>query len=124
GVQYASSIFPDQTAAGLVQLRALLGGVHDPEILALDDDALIDATLAPLVDALRITGAPVHAAVTRLPAAIPQYELGHLALRARFEALAAARGGLHFAGDALHGVGVTAVAARAQTVAQDIAASG
>lgn len=124
GVQYASSIFPGQTAAGLVQLRALLGGVHDPEILALDDDALIDATLAPLVDALRITGAPIHAAVTRLPAAIPQYELGHLALRQRFEDLAAARGGLHFAGDALHGVGVTAVAARAEAVAQDIAKSG
>jgi oxygen-dependent protoporphyrinogen oxidase len=124
GVQYASSIFPGQTAAGLVQLRALLGGVHDPEILALDDDALIDATLAPLVDALRITGVPVHAAVTRLPAAIPQYELGHLALRQRFEDLAAARGGLYFAGDALHGVGVTAVAARAQAVARDIVASG
>lgn len=121
GVQYASSIFPGQTAKGLVQLRILMGGVQDPSLLALGDDALLAEAWNPLVAPLQLCGEPVHTAVTRLSQAIPQYDLGHLARRAQFEQAAQRLGGLHLGGDALHGVGVTAVLARAQVTAQALA---
>lgn len=121
GVQYASSIFPGQTAKGLVQLRVLMGGVHDPDLLALPDQAIVAAAWEPLVEPLHIRGEAVHTEVTRLPQAIPQYDLGHLARREEFAQAAARLGGLHLGGDALHGVGVTAVLARALATARSLA---
>jgi len=121
GVQYASSIFPGQTAKGLVQLRILMGGVHDQDLLNLQDPAIAAAAWEPLVEPLQIHGEAIHTEVTRLPHAIPQYDLGHLERRAEFEQVAAKLGGLHLGGDALHGVGVTAVLARAQATARALA---
>ena len=85
------------------------------------DQAIVAAAWNPLVEPLQLRGEVVHSEVTRLPQAIPQYDLGHMARRAEFEQAAARLGGLHLGGDALHGVGVTAVMARAQATARALA---
>jgi len=123
GVQYASSIFRGQTEAELVQLRILMGGVQDMDLLTLTDEQILAEAWKPLLTPLDIRGEALHQEVTRLPMAIPQYDLGHLARRATFEQAAQRLGGLHFGGDALHGVGVTAVAARAKELALALGAS-
>jgi oxygen-dependent protoporphyrinogen oxidase len=117
GVQYAHSIFPAQTPAGMVQLRVMLGGAFDPQAVDLDDAELQSEALDPLRGLLSIEGEPERVWLQRVPGGIPQYRMGHLDRVATFAAAERAHPGLHFAGDALHGVGINAVVKRSAEVA-------
>lgn len=122
GVQYARSIFPSQTPAGMVQLRVMLGGAFDVDVTDLDDAALQSAALDPLRPLLNLEGEPERCWLQRVQGGIPQYRMGHIARVATFDAAERERPGLYFAGDGLHGVGVNAVVKRAAEVARTITA--
>lgn len=117
GVQFASSIFPSQSPSGHVQLRILLGGVLDPEVLELDDPQLLDAALDPVQDLLHIENTPAHVWIQRVREGIPQYDIGHIGRVHAMERLAETMPSLFFVGDSLHGVGINKVIARAHQVA-------
>lgn len=121
GVQYASSIFPDQSPQGKVQLRVLIGGSYDPEAADLSDTALQAACLDPLGPLLGVKGDPEKVWMRRVLGGIPQYTMGHLDRVATFDRAEKEHDGLHFAGDSLHGVGVNAVLKRARAVADKVA---
>lgn len=121
GVQYASSIFPDQSPQGKVQLRVLIGGSYDPEAADLSDAALQAACLDPLGPLLGVQGEPEKVWMRRVVGGIPQYTMGHLDRVAVFDQAEGKNDGLHFAGDSLHGVGVNAVLKRARAVADKVA---
>jgi len=121
GVQYASTIFPDQSPKGKVQLRVLIGGTYDPEAADLSDDALQAACLDPLKPLLGVKGEPEKVWMRRVMGGIPQYTMGHLDRVATFDRAESEQPGLHFAGDSLHGVGVNAVLKRARAVADKVA---
>lgn len=120
GVQYASSIFPDQSPSDMVQLRVLIGGSFDPDVADLNDQDLEAECFGPLHDLLGVQGDPERTWIRRVAGGIPQYTIGHLDRIAAFDAKEKLYPGLHFAGDSLHGVGVNAVLKRALVVADRI----
>jgi oxygen-dependent protoporphyrinogen oxidase len=104
GVQWCSSLFPDQAPAGMVLLRAMCGGWHRPDAAAWDDDRLLAAVRAELRLAMHITAQPVLHHIVRWERAIPQYHLGHLERVARIGRRLAGHPGLFLGGNAYHGV--------------------
>ena len=117
GVQYASSIFPDQSPRDMVQLRVLIGGSFDPTVADLSDQELQQECFGPLHKLLGVQGDPERVWIRRVAGGIPQYTVGHLERVAAFDAMEKRMPGLYFAGDSLHGVGVNAVLKRALVVA-------
>jgi len=87
-----------------VVLRASLGRAGDDHALDLDDDALVDATLADLRRHLGVRADPSAARITRWPRSFPQYEPGHLDRVAAIEA--ALPDGVVVAGAAYRGIGI------------------
>lgn len=86
-------------------LRASVGRIDDRRHLDLDDDELVAAVDRDVRDLTGLDSTATHHAVVRWPAALPQYDVGHLARveRARHHL----PGGLHLAGAAYDGVGVS-----------------
>lgn len=85
-------------------LRVFVGGSRTPDVVDLDDAALLALVRAELRDILGIAAEPVLARIHRWPRANPQYDLGHLD---RVEALEArCPPGLLLAGSAYRGVGI------------------
>ncbi len=121
GLQYCSSIFSDRAPEGMVLLRAIAGGWRRRDIMAWDDDRLLDAVRAELRLALRVESPPVFHHLVRWEQAIPQYHLGHLDRVQRIDALAARHPGLFLAGNAYHGVALNDCTEQAERVASIIA---
>lgn len=117
GCIFVSSLFPSAAPEDKVLLRVLTGGRRRPEVAAWPDERLIASVTDELTALLHVRGAPELARVVRLPRAIPQYELGHLARVARIDALAAELPGLHLTGNGYRGVALGEVAADAERVA-------
>jgi oxygen-dependent protoporphyrinogen oxidase len=103
---FSSVKYPHRAPEGFVLLRVYLGGALDAAVLDRDDTALAALAHADVADLLRIEGPPVLSRVWRHPAAMPQYEVGHLARVAEIEARVAALPGLALAGAAYRGVGI------------------
>lgn len=111
GSLWESQIYPGRAPAGHTLVRVMYGGRLDPEVAACDDDALTDLAIREMREAFAVSGAPVLSMTFRWPAAIPQYELGHVRLRRRIHAELATVPGLLLAGDALDGVSFVKTAA-------------
>lgn len=113
GMLWDTHLFPGRSPDGTLLVRCLLGGAVDPEVCALDDEALVELVRTDLA---RVLGPPVTAApprftrIVRWPRAIPQYELGHVARVKRIEAAIAEHPGLQLAGNYLSGVAFTKAA--------------
>ncbi|WP_431780179.1 protoporphyrinogen oxidase [Streptomyces chumphonensis] len=102
----------------LFVLRTSVGRFGEEAVLERDDDALVAASLADLRDAVGLTAAPVAARVTRWPAGLPQYALGHRGLVARVRAAVAQVPGLEVCGALYDGVGIPACVASAGAAAE------
>jgi oxygen-dependent protoporphyrinogen oxidase len=103
---FSSVKYPGRAPEGSVLLRVFLGGARAETILDHDDAALAQLAERDVAALLGIAGPPVLTRVTRHPAAMPQYEVGHLDRVARIEARLAAGPGLAAAGSAYRGVGI------------------
>jgi oxygen-dependent protoporphyrinogen oxidase len=103
---YASRKWPGRTPAGHELVRAFVGGALRPDLLALDDGALIATVRRELEALVGIAAAPVLVRVHRHPGAMPQYAVGHLARVAAIERRIAILPGLQLAGAAYRGVGI------------------
>lgn len=123
-VTSSSRKWPHQADGAYVRLRASVGRVDDTRALDLDDDELAERVDAEVRWMLGITAPAVERVVQRWPAALPQYDVGH---RGRVERirreLARTAPGVHLVGAAFDGVGLSARAAEAQTVAAGILAA-
>ncbi|HTB57204.1 MAG TPA: protoporphyrinogen oxidase [Polyangia bacterium] len=122
GCQYDSSVFPGRAPAGGVLLRALCGGMFDPELVDTDDATITGRVLGDLRRAAGLRREPDVVQVWRARPGIPQYDSAHLArLRAVDEALMRLPG-LSAIGQALRGVGVSACVGAATALVRDIGA--
>lgn len=126
GVLWESSIFPKRAPEGCVLLRVMLGGARRPEVSAFDDRMLGDLAAAEAARVLGITGGPMRRWISRWPAAIAQYTVGHDARIAAIRRLATAHRGLHICGTAYDGVSFNDAIASgrktARAIAQELAA--
>ena len=108
---------------GSAVVRASVGRYGEAALLQLDDEALLQRTVAEAAGLPGWAGARlVRGAVTRWGGALPQYLLGHRELVGRLRASLAEHPGLAVCGAALDGVGIPAClasAARAATTITD-----
>jgi oxygen-dependent protoporphyrinogen oxidase len=103
---FSSLKFAGRAPAGMVLARAFLGGGLQGELLALDDDALLEAARSEFRSLLGVTAEPRFADLRRWPDAMPQYTVGHPARVSSIRARAANLLGLFLAGAYLDGVGI------------------
>ena len=105
-VSFLSVKFPTRAPEGTALLRVFVGGATQPDLAALDDEALVALVRGELADLLGASGEPILAEVSRHPRAMPQYTLGHQDRIAAIQAAAARHPRLVLAGNAFHGVGI------------------
>ncbi|HSE95739.1 MAG TPA: protoporphyrinogen oxidase [Methylomirabilota bacterium] len=103
---FASVKYPGRAPAGFVLLRVFLGGALRPDVLDLDDAALVREARDEVATLLGIAGEPVLTRVWRHPAAMPQYDVGHLGRIGAIETRLVPWPRLVLAGAAYRGVGI------------------
>ena len=103
---FSSVKYPGRAPEGHVLMRGFLGGMLDAAVLQEEDAALVTRARRDLADALGIQAAPVLTRVSRWPASMPQYRVGHLARVDTIDRRLQALPGLHLAGGAYRGVGI------------------
>lgn len=116
GTLFSSTLAPGTAPEGHVLLRSLLGGARHPEVLALGDEELLARMTSECSGPLGLARAPVFARVARHPAAIPRFDLEHLARRAQLaEGLPPE---LFVLGNFTRGLGVESLVSEARALAR------
>lgn len=104
-------------------LRLSAGRAGGPPVSDLDDDTLVARLLADLARYTGIDAAPTHVFVQRWAPGLPQLTVGHPdRIDAVRTVLARELPGVHLAGAAYDGVGLTSCIASAERVAADVLA--
>lgn len=85
GTIFSSTLFGRRAPEGMVLLTTFVGGMRQPELAELDEDAIASSVQGELVALLGVRAAPQRTWVKRWKRAIPQYTLGHLARVAAIE---------------------------------------
>ncbi len=106
GVLFSSTLFPGRAPDGFVTLTAFVGGARQPELAALDPDALVSLVRRELEDLLGARGQPTFRQVVAWPRAIPQYVLGYERWLAVMDDVETANPGLFLAGSYRGGIGL------------------
>jgi len=121
GVVFESTVWPARAPSGAVMVRCIFGGARDPDVMEMDDAALIATARTDLARALGIgiEVEPIHAAVARWPAGIAQYPVGHRDRVATLDSLAGQHR-LVLAGADYHGIGINDVVADARRVVAEV----
>jgi oxygen-dependent protoporphyrinogen oxidase len=114
---WVSSKWEARAPEGSALLRVFAGGAHDPEVVDLNDDALVALARRDLGQVLGITAEPTLARVYRWRAAGPQYIVGHLARMRQLDERRARHSGLFVAGSGFRSIGIPDCVADARTVA-------
>jgi oxygen-dependent protoporphyrinogen oxidase len=121
GMTWDHAMFPGRRAPeGHVLLRSVVGGARSPELVALDDQALVGAVREEVARVAGAQAPPRLARVVRWERAIPQYVVGHLGRVEAVEAACAALPGLFVGGNALRGVSLADCAADALRIAEAV----
>ena len=103
---FSSVKYPGRAPEGFVLVRVFLR-TEDAALLDRDDATLAGLAEADLAALLGVAGRPVLTRVARHPAAMAQYEVGHLEHVAALEARLARLPGLVLAGSGYRGVGIS-----------------
>ena len=103
---FSSVKFRGRAPEGHALLRAFVGGALQPEMFALDEDAMVAAVRRDLRELLGVERPPVLAHVEKWPRSMAQYHVGHLTRVERVRARLAALPGLRLAGNAYTGAGL------------------
>jgi len=117
GVLWTSSIWEGRAPAGIKLMRCMSG---DPKWLDLDDDAIVSRTCDELHHIYGLRGHPVRTWVFRHPAAIAEYEVGHLARMDALQRALSCSPGLFLAGSSYNGVAVNACFKHSEPVADAV----
>lgn len=120
GCLFSSNMFPGRAPEGHVVIETLVGGKRHPERVDLDDDTLIEKSLADIQDILGIPTKPVYTKVLRSNGGIPQLEKGYPELLAWRDALSKTHPGLHLCGFGWEGIGLNEMMKTATSVADAV----
>ncbi|EPX64802.1 Protoporphyrinogen IX oxidase, aerobic, HemY [Cystobacter fuscus DSM 2262] len=107
GVIHVSSTFPWRTEGGRVLYTCLIGGARRPDLVELDEAALVTLAREELRLMAGVTAEPVLTETIRWKRGIPQYNLGHLGRLAAIDEGVTRLPGLFLTGNAYRGVGLT-----------------
>jgi oxygen-dependent protoporphyrinogen oxidase len=106
GTIWSSALFPGRAPEGHVALTTFVGGARQPALAGLDDRELIGTVASELRSLMAVRGDPVYARIIRWEKAIPQYNLGHLALMDRIGSLERDVRGFYLCGNYRGGIAV------------------
>ena len=106
GAQFGSTMYAGRAPKGHVAILAYAGGMRNPDLVKLPDEALIAQVRQELSQILGITGAPVVTRLRRWSLGLPQYSLGHENRRAVLGGTHDRVEGLFLTGNYLDGVSV------------------
>ncbi|MCP3139034.1 protoporphyrinogen oxidase [Pyxidicoccus xibeiensis] len=106
GAIHASTVFPFRAEGGRILYTCMVGGARQPELVKLDEDALVALARDELRALAGVTATPSFREVIRWPLGIPQYNVGHLERMAAIDAALQRWPGLHLTGNAYKGVGL------------------
>ncbi len=124
GILWDSSIFPDRAPPGCKSLRVMIGGQRSPGLVEQDDAGLLATAREGVSRIMGVSQDPDVCFVQRWDRGIPHYTLGHLARVRRIEALASARPGLDFVGNAYNGIAMNDCTRNGRLLAERIAGEG
>jgi protoporphyrinogen/coproporphyrinogen III oxidase len=121
GVLWSSTLFADRAPDGQILLRTIVGGARRPELVGLDDEALVATVAAELSVAFGCDlMTPSFERIGRWPQGIPQYTMGHLDRVTKARAALSEQSGLFIAGNGVSGVSLADCAAAAETLPDEI----
>ena len=89
-----------------MRYTCMVGGARRPDLVGLDEEALITLAREELKDLIGVTASPVFSEVIRWPRGIPQYNVGHLERVSAIDAALVRLPRLHLAGNAYKGIGI------------------
>jgi len=114
--------FPGRTAAGKSVLRVFLGGARNAGLLSETDPELSALVRRELLEILHISAVPELVEVQRWPRAMAQYAVGHAERIGRIRERLAGLPGLHLAGNAYDGIGISDCIRLGRGAARELAA--
>lgn len=103
---WSSNKFAQRAPDDVLLLRCFIGRAGQEQLLARDDEALIQIARDELKDILQIVAEPLFAKIFCWPQGMPQYNLGHVERVTRIERRVQSIVGLFLAGAAYRGVGI------------------
>ena len=107
GSLWDSSIFPDRSPKDSILIRSMLGGAKTGgDIAQMGDLEIKELVLNELSDIIGLKGEPDLVKIYRHERAMPQYNIGHLVILERLNALVSKYNGLYLHGNAYKGIGV------------------
>ncbi|MFN2482770.1 MAG: protoporphyrinogen oxidase [Pyrinomonadaceae bacterium] len=117
---FSSVKFDGRAPAGHALLRAFVGGALQPEMFALDEEAMVAAVREDLRALLGVTEPPLFAHVEKWPRSMAQYTVGHTDRVARIRERLARFPSLRLAGNAYEGAGLPDCIRSGQNAADEI----
>lgn len=103
---FSSVKYANRAPDGQVLLRVFLGGATRPDLMELDDEAVLHVVSRELNELIGVQSQPKLTRIVRWPNVMPQYHVGHLDRVDRIEAAIAKLDGLELAGNSYRGVGI------------------
>ena len=103
-ITWTSSKFNHRAPPGYALLRVFFGGSRSPQMMDVDDDALMKVVRSELRALMGIDAEPLFHRIYRWPNANPQYDVGHLQKVDAIEA--ALPPGLYVTGSPYRGIGL------------------
>jgi protoporphyrinogen/coproporphyrinogen III oxidase len=119
---WVSSKWPERAPRDQVLIRAFLGGVHGPDVVAMSDGDIETLARRELTAVLDIKGQPTMTRVYRWRRSTPQYVVGHLERIRQIDARLSLVPGLYLTGSGYRGTGIADCVADARATAQKAAA--
>src|ERR1044071_2163670 len=120
---FSSVKFAGRAPIGHALLRAFIGGALQPEMFALEEEAMIKAARRDLQQLLGIRKEPLFAHVSKWSGSMAQYHLGHIERVGRIRQRLSAHPTLKLAGNAFDGAGIPDCTRSGETAADEIFAS-
>jgi oxygen-dependent protoporphyrinogen oxidase len=80
GTIWSSSIFPSRAPDGCIELTTFVGGSRQPEVVKFPAEEIAKLAHEENAELMDIEGTPVFQSVSKWERAIPQYNIGHLAI--------------------------------------------
>lgn len=106
GAIHASSTFPWRTEGGRILYTCMVGGAKRPELVDLDEEALVTLVREELRELAGVTAEPIFSEVIHWKWGIPQYNVGHLERMAAIDEELTRWPGLYLLGNAYKGIGL------------------
>ncbi len=122
GAIHASTVFPFRAEGGRVLYTCMVGGARQPDLVGLDEAALVALAREELRALAGVTAEPVLTEVIRWPRGIPQYNVGHRERVAAIDAALERWPGLTLTGNAYKGIGFNDCIRSAKQLAETLGA--